>query len=174
MYDSKCPSVRPSQLFRYLPGIQSSWNWNGVCILEKVTSGHSFRGWKKLRSIFRGDKLVIWGHFFVLLRTPSTVLIGGCWKCIGMFFVTIRTNVMRRNFEFLPSRSDTPTLNPFRTFANSIYNFDRRVLKFNTDVLWDHTQKRNAAEFWIFALKVRYSRSKVKPLMYHLAPLMII
>ena len=35
-----------------------------------------------------------------------------------------------------------------------------------------HTQKRNAAEFRIFTLKVRYSRSKVKPLMDHLTHLM--
>ena len=92
----------------------------------------------------------------ILLRTPPTVLIGECWNFIGMFFVTIRKNVMRRNFEFLPSRSDTPTPNPFRTFANSFYNFHRRVLKFHTDVLWDHTQKRNAAEFWNFAQEFSY------------------
>ena len=40
-------------------------------------------------------------------------------------------------------------------FANSSYSFHWRVLKTHRYVLSDHTQKRNAAEFWIFALKVR-------------------
>ena len=35
----------------------------------------------------------------------------------------------------------------------------------------DHTQRPMRAEYRIFALKVRYSRSKVKPLTHHLAPL---
>ena len=38
----------------------------------------------------------------------------------------------------------------------------------------DHTQRSVRAEFSIFALKVRYSRSKVKPLSYHLTPLMTV
>ena len=38
----------------------------------------------------------------------------------------------------------------------------------------DHTQRSVRAEFSIFALKVRYSRSKVKPLTHHLTPLMTV
>ena len=38
--------------------------------------------------------------------SPPTVLIVGQWKCINMFFGTIRRDLMRRNFEFLPPRSD--------------------------------------------------------------------
>ena len=38
----------------------------------------------------------------------------------------------------------------------------------------NHTQRSVRAEFSIFALKVRYSRSKVKPLSYHLTPLMTV
>ena len=38
----------------------------------------------------------------------------------------------------------------------------------------DHTQRSVRAESLIFALKVRYSRSKVKPLTHHLTPLMTV
>ena len=38
----------------------------------------------------------------------------------------------------------------------------------------DHTQRSVGAEFSVFALKVRNSRSKVKPLTHHLTPLMTV
>ena len=60
----------------------------------------------------------------------------------------------------------------FRIFANSSYSSDRIGLGMHRNEVNDLTQKRNAAEFRIFTLKVRYSRSKVKPLMDHLTPLM--
>ena len=50
----------------------------------------------------------------------------------------------------------------FANFSISSYSFHRRVLKTHRNVLWDHTQRSHAAEFWIFALKVKYWRSKVK------------
>ena len=99
-------SVRPCTHFDHFPEVRSSRNRSCICIFEKVASGHRFRGWPIFRFSVPGQKLVIFRHFFVLLRTPPTVLIGECWKRIDMFLVTIRKNVMRRNFEFLPSRSD--------------------------------------------------------------------
>ena len=53
---------------------------------------------------------------FVLLRTPSTILIGECWNFIQMFFETFRKNVMWQNFEILPRSSVTPTPNPRPTY----------------------------------------------------------
>ena len=59
-----------------------------------------------------------------------------------------------------------------RIFANLFHSFNRRVLKPHRNVLWGHTQKFNAAEFWIFALKVRYWAFKVKHRNTHLTALM--
>ena len=42
------------------------------------------------------------------------------------------------------------------------------------DVQNGHIQRPMRAEFLVFALKVRYSRSKVKPLTHHLTPLMTV
>ena len=47
-------------------------------------------------------------------------------------------------------------------FANSSYSFDRKVLKTHRNVLSDHRKNLQEAEFWIFALKVRYWPFKVK------------
>ena len=74
--------------------------------LKKVTSGHRSPGHSKSGPTGTGDKLVIFGHFFALFLSPPTVFIGECWKCTEMFFGTIRRDLMRRNFEFLPSRSN--------------------------------------------------------------------
>ena len=60
----------------------------------------------------------------------------------------------------------------FRTFANSSYSFDRKAIKTHRNVLCGHTQKLQEAEFWIFALKVRYWPSKVKLWNRHLTALM--
>ena len=60
----------------------------------------------------------------------------------------------------------------FRTFSISSYSFDRKWLKTHRNVLWDHTQRSHAVEFWIFALKVRYRTFKVKPGNRHLTALM--
>ena len=57
-------------------------------------------------------------------------------------------------------------------FWNSSHSFDRRVLKTHRNVLWDHTQRSHAAEFWIFALKVKYQGFKVKHWNTHLTALM--
>ena len=170
MYDWKCPSVRPSGrpsvrlsgIFDYVPGVWSSWNCYGGCILVKVTSGHSFRGWRIWPLTGTVEKLGIFGHFFVLLRTPPTNLIGECWNCTGMYLVTMRKNVMRRNFEFLHSRSNIGRPRSDLEFSNSSYKFNSRVLKLLSHVPSDHRQKRNAAEFWFYVLNVRYQPSKVK------------
>ena len=62
----------------------------------------------------------------------------------------------------------------FRIFANSSLNFDRIELGVHRYKEDDHMQLSVRAEFWIFTPKVRYSRSKVKPLMNHLTPLMAV
>ena len=107
---SVCPSVRPSVrlsgFFDHFPEVRSSRKCSCICIFKKVTSGHNRRLTLTQGQGHRGQKHAIFGHFFELLRTPPTVFIGGCWKRIEMFLVTIRKNGMRRNFEFLPSRSD--------------------------------------------------------------------
>ena len=41
-----------------------------------------------------------------------------------------------------------------RIFANSSYSSHRRGLEVHRNVPFGHTKKRNAAEFYIFALKV--------------------
>ena len=43
-----------------------------------------------------------------------------------------------------------------RIFANSSYSSHRRGLEMHRNVPCGHTKKRNAAEFRIFVLKVRY------------------
>ena len=42
------------------------------------------------------------------------------------------------------------------------------------DVQNGHIQRPMRAEFLVFALKVRYSRSQVKPLTHHLTPLITV
>ena len=91
-------SVRPCTHFDHFPEVRSSRNRSCICIFEKVTSGHRSRGRPKSGSTGAGDKLVILVHFFVLLRTPPTVLIGECWKCIEMFLVTIKKNLQEAEF----------------------------------------------------------------------------
>ena len=71
-------SVRPFGLFDHFPEVRSSRNRICICIFEKLVSGHRSRGRPKSGSTGAGDKLVILVHFFVLLRTPPTVLIGEC------------------------------------------------------------------------------------------------
>ena len=44
--------------------------------------------------------IAVFRHFYVLSRTPPTVLIGERYKRTGMFLGTIRKKLMRRNFEF--------------------------------------------------------------------------
>ena len=98
--------VCPSHLFDHVPIVGSSRNRYGRCILGRVTILGMFRGWPIFGSTGTGDKLVIFGHFFVLSRTPPTVLIGERYKRTGMFLGTIRKTYRKRNFEFLSSRSD--------------------------------------------------------------------
>ena len=59
-----------------------------------------------------------------------------------------------------------------RIFANSSYSSHRRGLEMPRNVPCGHTKKRNAAEFSIFALKVRYCPYKVKHQNRHLTALM--
>ena len=68
--------VRPFGFFDHFPEVRSSRNRSRICIFEKVASGHRSRGRPKSGLTGTGDKLVILVHFFVLLRTPPTVLIG--------------------------------------------------------------------------------------------------
>ena len=105
-YQYVCPSVCLSGFFDHFPEVRSSRNRTCVCIFEKLVSGHRSRGRPKSGSTGAGDKLVIFVHFFVLFGTCPTVLIGECWKRIETFFGTLCRDLMRRNFEFLPSRSN--------------------------------------------------------------------
>ena len=79
---TRCPSLRPSvcllPTFDHSPEVRSSRNRSRICIFEKVTSGHRSRGRPKSGSTGTGEKLVILVHFFALLQTPPTVLIGEC------------------------------------------------------------------------------------------------
>ena len=71
-------SIRPFPHFDHFPEVRSRRNRSRICIFEKLISGHRFRCPPKSGSTGAGDKLVIFGHFFALLRTPPTVLIGEC------------------------------------------------------------------------------------------------
>ena len=57
-------------------------------------------------------------------------------------------------------------------FANSSYSSHRRGMAMHRNVPCGHTKKPNAAEFWIFTLKVRYCPYKVKHQNRHLTALM--
>ena len=59
-----------------------------------------------------------------------------------------------------------------RVFAISSYSFDSRAMKMHRHVLWNHTQRSHAAEFRIFAFKVRYRAFNFKPRNGHLTALM--
>ena len=73
--------VCPSGFFHTLPIIRISRNAQGRCTLDKVASGHRSRGCRVKVKVTPDDKLVILVHFFVLLRTSPTVLIGLSWEC---------------------------------------------------------------------------------------------
>ena len=110
IYKSPIPFVCPfrcqSQPFDPLTIFLFSRNSVSICTSKKVTSGHMSQGRSPKVKVTRGDKLVNFGHFFTFLRTCRTVFIREGYKRIGMCRMTIRKNLIRRNFEFLPSRSD--------------------------------------------------------------------
>ena len=51
----------------------------------------------------------------------------------------------------------------FHHFWNLSYSFDWRAIKAHRNVLWVNTQRSHAAEFLIFAHKVKSRAFKVKP-----------
>ena len=70
--------VRLYAFFDHFPMVRFQRNRSRICIFEKVTSGHRFRGRPKSGSTGAGDKLVILVHFFAQNLSPPTVLIGEC------------------------------------------------------------------------------------------------
>ena len=59
-----------------------------------------------LKGQILGEKLVVFGHFFILSQTCPTVFFGLCWYHIEMCRMAIYKNVMRQNFVFYPQRSN--------------------------------------------------------------------
>ena len=65
------------------------------------------------------------------------------------------------NFKVTGSKSRSQSSFPIfvvflQIFSISSYSFHRRVLKMHINFLWDYTQRSQAAEFLIFAFKVKY------------------
>ena len=122
IYTSGCPSVRPSGrpsvrssgrpsvrlsgIFYYFPIIRISRNLQGILTLDTWISGHRSQGHPVKVKVTAREKLVVFGVFFILSRTRPTVFIGLCWYHIEMCRMAICKNVMRRNFDFFPQRSN--------------------------------------------------------------------
>ena len=91
--------VRPqyNDMFNYVNDLRSSPYSNGRQVWTRSTHLHL----KVTRSKTRSPRsLPVFRHFYVLSRTPPTVLIGERYKRIGMFLGIIRKKLMWRNFEF--------------------------------------------------------------------------
>ena len=99
-------SVRPSGIFDYFPIIRISRNLQGILTLDTWISGHRSQGHPVKVKVTAREKLVVFGVFFILSRTRPTVFIGLCWYHIEMCRMAICKNVMRRNFDFFPQRSN--------------------------------------------------------------------